>query len=611
MTVALTVALCATLVAGCSDGVLSTGESSEVGPSANQPRGTVPPQPGIGNSGGGAADAVPPPGAPMGGGQAPDAPAVEPRAPRLGVEVSTPVRGASIETPAVVVTGHVVNGSAPAVTVNDQAVDVGADGTFSAEIATRPGINFIRTAVVDGDRQTDDERAFITGATADPAEPVTDALTIRVSAAAIAQMSNSLGDSLTDLDLDSAIGQGGGGAGQIRSIDYDAVRSEFVPANGLIVVRVFIDGLRIEFDAEVETVPFFTTTVHGTATSNPAVIEGNLRLAATPEGGLDVQLGDWTVTLRNFDLDLDGFAGLAEGAIEDDVRSDVERGILDALRDAPPPEILDPASLDSEIEVMGQTMSLSVRIVDVSIDPWGLDLSMSANVVPQQVVHTGLAINAAPAAPEMDPGQGFDLAVAAGFITRMLHAAWAGGALDFAADPDAPAASDATGDIRIGLLGAALSPELAAQLDPNAPLRIAGRALLPPVASIDAALEHPFVIRIGDLMLDMGDDNGPFVTVALQMTIGVSIGFDEQGEATSDLVITTTADVADTPRGPVEEAALELLMERFAASIPDAIAGSVMSDVSNPAPAPVDLLNSRITFDPTGDWLHLSGAFGP
>ena len=142
-----------------------------VGPEAAAPA-SPPPAPG--------AEAPAPPASSPGSGEAdPPPPAAEPPVEPLGLEVTSPLRGVRTREASVQVTGVVTGGLAPALTVADQTVELGADGSFSVEVPVTRGLHVLSIQAKDGTRVVEERRAVLVRAGADPEAPVRGGISTR------------------------------------------------------------------------------------------------------------------------------------------------------------------------------------------------------------------------------------------------------------------------------------------------------------------------------------------------------------------------------------------------------------------------------------------------
>ncbi len=152
--------------------------------------------------------------------------------------------------------------------------------------------------------------------------------------------------------------------------------------------------------------------------------------------------------------------------------------------------------------------------------------------------------------------------------------------------------------------------EAANGIDRTQPLELTLRPLLPPVARLEKT-DHPLVIETGDLLIDIATPNeGVLVTVAVHFIAKASFDVQQiadggQIELSPDLQVEVHADVAETPRGPVREAALETLVQTLVGSLPGLIADQTFAFGTDALPVPVRLENAGLEPDHASPHLHL------
>lgn len=527
-------------------------------------------------------------------------PAPPPAAPMV-LEITEPARGARLGGRSVHVVGRLTGGAAPELKVAGHLVRPGPEGDFSVEVAVEPGLNVLVTEATDGGRSTDDRRAVMMDADVNPRSPVDDALDVHLGPSGLRAIAALLSDYLNDLDLNALIAGNLPDNVQVESLTYREMRVELIPRDGALEVRLAVHGLQVRLRG---TVRFgISVTFSGSASANPAQITARLRMAATPQGGLDIDVVDASVELRNFDYDIRNVPGIVEDWFEGTVRGFAEGLIEDALRDFVVPALFDPASLQREVELLGQTIEIGLRIARVELRATGARLVMKATAAARNVVHAGNAVRAAAGSPRPDTAQDLDLAVAADLASRILHAAWAGGVLDFALDADSDI--ELPIPLSIALLAPALG-EAANGVDRTAPLTVRTRPLLPAVARIEKGA-RPLVIEAGDLLLDVGTPEGTLVTVAVHLIARATVEIDSLDDITirPDFEVEVHADVAETPRGPVNERLMQQQVETLAAAIPRLIADQTFTFGADALPVPIPLGATVVEADNAAPYLHL------
>lgn len=532
-------------------------------------------------------------------------PEAPPPPPPLSIVIDQPPRGHRQAPGPIQVTGRVVNGPTQTLTVDGQAVQADAQGNFSVQVdAGSPGLLPLITEATTADGRTaEDRRAVLLGADADPAQEVTRAMQIMITTEGITRLNDLLGGFIGGLDIDSLIGGQDTGDFQLTSVTYDEVTMRLVPRAGFMEVRLTIHELRIGLEGEFEIV-FVPVGVSGDMRTEALYIDAEMHITPTPEGSMDMALRNPRIQFEGFGFNIDNVPGFIEDLFEGTVRGMAEDAISEALQDQVLPELFDPESLSQEIDVLGRTvqMGMKIRGVDISYD--GLMLTMGSTATALDPVHQGgtLPIDMAPA--QMSFADPIDLAMSADMIGRILHSMWAAGALDLEMAPggaiDLPAAAGLP--LFIGSLG-----EAANGIDPSSPLTIRVRSLLPPVVYVDEG-EKPLVIEIGDMLLDLEVPEGRLATVAVHTIMRVSLNIDTStGELAfvPEIEAEAWGDVADMPRGQVKTEQLERQIALAIKLLPAAIASETFSLGADALPVPFLLENARFEADAAAPWVHI------
>ena len=530
--------------------------------------------------------------------------------PPLVFQVTEPPRGARLFGPTIHVAGTLTGGSAPVLTVAGTPVTPDATGTFAADVPARGGLNMLITTVSDGNDAREDRRAVLQDADADPSSPVENGAAVMVGASGFPKISKLLTDYLGDMDLASLATANIPDNVQIDDLRYDRVDVQLIPQEGQIEVRLAVYGLHVELGADVSV--GVTLHVSGSADADPALIVGHLTAQATPEGGLALDLVDSAVDLQNFGYDINGVPDFIEGWFNGMVRDLAENTIRDALNGFVIPSLFDPSALTRTVELLGHSIDVGLLLGRVEVHNSGLQLWADTTARADAVVHPGDAVRPEGGTPRLDSGIDLDVAAAADLASRVLHAAWAAGALDITLDENSGFQSPVP--LTLALLAANLG-DAAQGIDRTQPLILALHPLLPPVARVEPG-DHPLVIETGDMMLDIATPNeGTLVTVALHLIARATFDIDTLAnggsiELTPDLQVEVHADVAETPRGAVREPQLELFVQTLAGALPGLVAGQTFAFGTDALPVPVTLVNPELTTDPQASYLHLRAGIG-
>lgn len=536
---------------------------------------------------------------------APTAPPTEPPEP-LRLQVDTPARGARISGDRVRVAGRVQGGVDPTLTVAGEAVTVGPTGRFAVTLPASQGLNVLVTTAASvgaASAQAEDRRALLADADADPRAAVEFGAGARVAASAFPVISRKVSDFAESLDIEALVAGNTPEGITLEAARFSRVDVNMTPQNGYIDVDLAVRDLYVRVSAEVTF--GFTFTFTGSATANPARVSAQLRASARPDGSLALDVSQEQVALDNFDYDVVGVPDFVEDWFQGRVRTLAEDTVRDALADFVVPGLFDPASLQRTVEVFGTPIRVGLKLDDVRVTRAGMDVEADATAFADgRVVHPEPAVRPIASSVVPLPGADLDAAASVDLVNRLLHAAWAGGLLDQTLDAASGVAGDAP--LRVALLAAALG-DAARGVPFDAPLVLTLRPLLPPVARLEKG-PRPVVIETGDLLLDIGTaESGTLVTVALHFIARGTLNVEalESISLSPDLEVEVNADVAETPRGPVNEVLLEQLVETFAGAIPGIVADQTFAFGTDFLPVPLRLRSPRMDVDNREQWLHL------
>ncbi|MCA9540918.1 MAG: hypothetical protein KC620_18585, partial [Myxococcales bacterium] len=467
-------------------------------------------------------------------------------------------------------------------------------------------LNILITEANEGNRRAEDRRAVLAGADADPNAEVGRAMQVLVTAEGFQVISNQLNAFLGQLDFVSLLGAGGGGGDfQLESATYDSVSMMLVPRPGYIEVRLTVHRLRIEMRGTVNII--FDVDVRGDMHCDDLHVDAQLILAATPDGGIDIQVAQPQVEFVGFGYNIDNVPGFIEDLFEGTVRGMAEDMVRDGLSDLVVPELFNPDSLTQVIDVLGNPVELGMKIRNIESSFDGLTLTMGAAARAQVIEHPGGALPVDMTDPTMSYNDQIDIGMASDLIGRMLHAIWASGGLDLLL---APSGGDVELPPQAGLaLFIDSLDEAAAGLDPTTPLSIGVRPLLPPVVRIEPG-EKPLVIEFGDMMLDLSVPDGKLASVAVHAIMHMSLSVDTSSgalELVPDISVEAHGDVDETPRGEVKEQQLEGQIALIARLIPAAIADQTFSLGADALPVPITLQDARFEPDNVASFVHIRG----
>jgi len=547
------------------------------------------------------------PGPALGGAQPSGAPAGGPR-----LIVDSPARGARVEGGSVRVSGRLEGSAARAVTVQGQALPVGPNGAFSGDVPATAGLNVLVTATDDGGVHLEDRRGVLVSADADPAAPLEHGAVIKVGAGGFARIAELVAQTLNGLDLTSLANANAGGDIRVRQFSHGPIGLTLNPEEGRVDAILGVVGLNVAIDANVDLPIFGRTDVSGSMSTNAVVLIANLVVQATPEGSLTIDIANSAIDLGDMRFSVDGVPDFVLDWFRGVLKDLAEDTIKDALNGLVLPALFDPASLQRTIDVLGHPVGVGLLMSRVEMRKDGLELWTDVRTEAEDIVHPGAAVRPLGGIPNMQAQSHLDIAASGDLVTRLLHTVWAAGVLDLSLDENSGIESP------IPLTAALLAAPLGAAaegVDRNQPLRIGLRPLVPPVARVEAG-DKPLVIEAADLLLDLSTPNdGTLVTVALHLVAKLSFAIapDPMTGALGlqpEIAVEAHADVAETPRGPVNEAQLETLLQGMMGAIPGFIADQTFAFGPDALSVPLTLTDARLEADNPGAYLHVRANLG-
>ncbi|MGE5181718.1 MAG: hypothetical protein ACM31C_06635 [Acidobacteriota bacterium] len=445
--------------------------------------------------------------------QGPDAPPV--------LQVTSPQRGATVDGDTLMVTGTATGGAGLTVSVNNTAVPVGKDGSFTASVPATPGISIIETHAHDkAGHDVRDVRAVLAGTLA--ASDGTHAATIaaHASPAALASIGKAVASDAKAVDytaiataLNPVYNNGGclGAVVNITSVSVGNIDVQLVPKAGALATAVTIDNVVVKahVDFKVACIGGSDTL---TVSSSAAHLSGDL--GVTVSGGkLVTSLPSASVALDNFNLSVGGIPSSVVGLFEGTVKSKVQTALQNAITSKVPPianaKLAGLLAKPFDAKLLGVDSKLTVTPKTVTVATSGMLVAVDT-----KVAVTGGAGGVFLEQPAPDPSmlssttKDLGLAIANDVLNQLLAGLWAAGAFD----KTVPIAS-------VGPLAGLLDSD-ATQLKVS--------ISLPPTVQSDGT--GNLQLAIGDAMIHVQDASGTDLqTIALSLQTGLAAGPTQSG----------------------------------------------------------------------------------
>jgi hypothetical protein len=317
-------------------------------------------------------------------------------------------------------------------------------------------------------------------------------------------------------------------------------------------------------------IPYSLTTQ---VTSSNAVVE-TTAVVTIVAGVVTTDLQNTVVDLQGFNFDIHGVPGFLEALARSAVRGLLEREVTKMVEDTIPDEINQAiAGANGPITqtVMGQTVTIHLIPTAVIFDADGAtirtDGDMTMTPVPGMPTTPGSFFTPG-AAPTHGLTNAIYLSANDDLLNRIGHAAWRGGLMNMNLDAAAIAQLGLPSYIQLdGFMLQMFFPSLIGQINPSDPVEIEISAQTPPIFQTRPA---PGVLEagIGDLTVSIyvappGQPRRLVMTVGTQIEMEVGVSLNAQN--TIEIAVVgrpmINTDVFATPIAPLDETAVETLID--------------------------------------------------
>ena len=381
----------------------------------------------------------------------PDAPAIDPNAPK--VHITSPERGTfagavgSIE-----VKGNAVDDSAvTSVTVNGVGAAVQPDGTFTVSVPVTPGTNLLHAIAKDAQGNVGKEtRAVVAGKLSSIDRTITQAITASLSAQTFHAIGQGAGKFIQDTNLTSmvtpmnpVVDYGTDGTGvpdclyaqaHITGLDVGKSTVSLAPQAGGLYLDATLENVRM--DTHLQWAVSCLDGSRNVAIGATKIrVRGTFAIGIKPGGEFDIALQNPQVTVTGFDVDLGGVPGEVIDYLDLDQRMGpiigwaTERFVVPMLNNA-----LDGLNETKTVEVFGKKIDIALSPNRIDFDVVGAVVLLDSELRAQGDQASPGFVYVANTLPAMDKSQGFQLAIADDAANQLLSSLWAAKALEVGLD---------------------------------------------------------------------------------------------------------------------------------------------------------------------------------
>ncbi|MGN6110840.1 MAG: hypothetical protein ACTHU0_37405 [Kofleriaceae bacterium] len=467
----------------------------------------------------------------------PDAPAIDPNAPRI--HITSPTRGtfagavSSLEVRGTAIDDRAVT----SITVNGVMAVLSPDGSWKATVPVSPGTNLLHAVAKDAEGNTGKEtRAVVAGKLSSIDRMVPSGLTASLSAQTFDAIGRGAAGFVETADLGALIapmnpvidmGTENGqpdclyAQARITGMDVGAARVALAPVPGGLMMDVTLTNVKVDTHLQ-----WAVSCLDGSRdvriSATKLRVQGLLAVGVAPTGGFDISLQNPDVQVTGFNVDLGG----VPGQIIDMLSLDTRIGPVLAWAT----ERFVVPMLNKSLASLNETKTVDVlgKKVDITVAPARIDFDITGAIVELDTELRAQGDGASPGfvytrnqVPVMNTTQGFQLAVADDAANQLLGSFWAAKGLEYGLD----LANGSYG--QIGTLYDRV--ELSAAVPPH--LDATGDAL---------------ELTIGDLMATFRNGEHVATQVAVNARLRIKVAADATGALRLDVGSPTTyVDVLD------------------------------------------------------------------
>jgi len=380
----------------------------------------------------------------------PDAPAVDPNAPR--VHITSPARGTFAgDVGTVQVTGTATDDQGvTAVTVNGVTASLAADGTFTAQVPVRPGTNLLHAIARDAQANQGKETRAVVAGGLEPIETVVQqGLTASLTAQAIDAIGRGVTGFMTGPTLMSAVTP----MNPVLDIGTE------MGAPDCLYVKGDITSVTMSSTSKIKLMPQWVGIYLDATLDRPNVDMGLAYAASCLDGGRTVSVGatkiritgvlkmsvaggKFEIYLDDEDVQITGFnvdRGGVPGGMVDMLTPETAMGPVRAFM----VERLAVPYVNKALDGLNQTKTINVlgTAVDVRVRPARIDVDIPGAIIELDTELRAHGDTASPGfvfvpniVPTMDLTRGFEMAVADDVGNQLLGSFWAAKGMDTGVD---------------------------------------------------------------------------------------------------------------------------------------------------------------------------------
>lgn len=510
------------------------------------------------------------------------------------LELTSPERALYIESDeatTVTVSGTVSDNGTGIETLKiaEQTLDVGEDGSFTAEWPLALGYQRIVVTAIDlAGNESDALRGVVVGTFDDPTQPVADAFSIFLKEETLQEIGTVIESVVTPEFVETLVAENFVNESiTIDTVTFDPIEATIDPKMGFISVELILTNVTAtgSFVIEPDTFPVTINLARAAVLieMTPVVLE---------DGSLDLQFSQSTLEIADEDLTYTVGEELTQedtAFLRDLVVNFARRAFGEFIANFVLAELYDPEVLKRQINVLDRTLTFELAFQDIRVFNDGILAELSVTLPDEQfeTVRDVPGALANPLGAISAPTTTNDITFTTHRVAldHIFHGVWRSGLLHQDLSDSNFAGFELPFDLTSESLAAVLDNRIDELAPPGTPVGLRLRPQMPPFLQFDGETNE---IRgnLGEFILEfvLEDGSNEILVASTALFIDLTIGVELIGyTVTLDFQADVRADmVAENEAFDLDDEATEALFEEVGAFVPTVLSQSIdISGVSD------------------------------
>ncbi len=490
--------------------------------------------------------------------------------------VNEPVRGAYFtkgsDPESVMVKGKVEEGNIDIFTINEQIIELQADGSFEYAFLLKEGLNEINVAAIDkAGNKTEDIRAVMYGTWIDPSADIDPGMNLFVRQALMKKTEVIFKEVATPELVKTFVSTSFPDTFVLNTISFDPLDVSIDLKKDAIATDFLITNLKIDGVFTIAGSDITTIIEIDSIRSKQDIVP-----LVTADGGFELSFKNSVLELEPEDVrfNIGGLSSEDADSLRSFAVDIVKAAFGDFLAEAVFNELIDPDILIRKTELLGRELIFQLKLQEISIFSDGI-LARTAFILPsegaEEVRDVPGALNRQSGlAGGGEPAGDILFTTSRNAFDRIAHGIWNSGLFHLTLEKNQFAGLTLPFDLTASGLALALDSRISNIAGPDAPVILRLRPQLPPVVELDKNT-NKIQVKMGEFLVDFivldGTKEIVVATMAAFFDLGINVNVNG---FLIELAFDTSlrADLIREPEIDLDDQKTEKLFEDLIALIP-------------------------------------------